>query len=266
LEITDANISTSYPKAKSISEKLFVLDYMLEVNGNLLDYLMCYQQTSPILERVISGLSPQALDAILKQVAEDVVIDDKPDIDKVITSIEQAVFRYAPTVVEQLKKDARFRSKLFIGLGSLLVVGAFASPLIIIFALNPALMAAGLAVIAYTAALISTIFLASFFLSEGYWYGQVAGRTSLKSDTIYPVLVAPTLSEEDEDSLFKREKDYTGTVTKAYEVKEDGKIERTSGSNFFFSHSKERSELRSEGMDEALKQEVTEAYNALQLS
>jgi hypothetical protein len=252
-----------------ISEKLFVLDYMLEVNGKLLDYLMLYQKDLPVMlvgtSRGPSSLATHALDAILKQVAEDVVLNDESDIHEVITSIEAAVLEHAPAVAEQLKKDAQFRSWVYWLLSPLPFIAAcMLGPGLPLYAVSMAVVGP-FAPVVFGVAMIASVFLTAHMLVHSDWYAQTEVRDLKTDDVIAPGLVMPFLSKEDEGRLFERTSAYRGPVTTSNQSKGSYKIERSSGRSFSIFHSKMRSTLRSEGLGEELRQEVKEAYNTLQL-
>jgi hypothetical protein len=270
LQLTKKRINLSRVRGERISEKLFVLDYMLEVNGKLLDYLMLYQKGLPTFirgaSRGPSTLATQALDAILNQVAQDVVITDESDIHEVITSIEAAVLKHAPAVAEQLKKDAQFRSWIYWFLTPLpLIAACMLLPGLPLFAGLGAIVGAAFAGLIFGVAVIASVFLAAYVSVHSDWYAQNEVRDK-EDDVISPGLMVPPLPVEDEDSLFERTSTYNGPVTTTKQLTGSCRIERSAGISFFIAHSKKHAVLRSEGLGEELKQEVKEAYNALQVS
>ena len=272
LEITDENVDEIYRTTKSMSDNRFALDYMLQVNGKLLNYLKFYQKGLPTIignaPRRPSALGAGALDRILNQVAKDVVINEGSDIHEVIKAVEIAVLKHAPDVAAQLKKDAQFRSWVYWALVPLPITTAILlGPGMPFYAASMALVGSSLAPLVFFAAMFFIAFPLTVSLAlHSQWYARNEVR-NLYGAVVYRGFVVPSLPEEKKESLFKRTYNYVGPETKVVRQQGDGgRIELPYGPGFFNPRSKQCSELRSAGMDKELKRDVEKAYSAPQLS
>jgi hypothetical protein len=262
--LLDLDFNAAYSQINTITDKLFVLDYMLESNKRVLHYLQQFQKHN-------TSRGTQAFNRTLEAINEKVIIDDNDGIHVIAMKIEEAAREAVPAIAQPVKDNYQMWSYIYGGLvGLCFTLACGLGPIGSLLPIEALMYAAGVGGFFNPAIMVTALATVLIGMYCGYHYSlydqvsDISDRQSHKSGEVkaepkekrrFRVLTElPKKAEEVTAVPYLRHKYAHKKVTK------EGNGTLESNHPFFFQNDKTGQELRQQYVDEGFQQEVEAQY------